>query len=373
VLHLSQNSDKPAAFKLEVDEKGDGHWTEAGSMELPAHGYQWKLLDAGLKAEWLRLVPAQDSFVSAYLHMSNESPHPLATSFGEAWAGEPALVRPARDNRNLELSLGDAYYELDEKLNLTAQPMPKEAEAIMPKWKLKPDSTVDAASVVITDYKGRRWRLPKTDAAFDKLTLRGLREIESERYTGNWHGSMYEIPRLAEGTKSVGKGDYDYPDFIKMRPVCTHRLPISDFCTWRGLLVLSGTQVKAGLGKIVASADGKAHLWLGKTDDLWSLGKPQGHGGPWQKTKVKAGKASDPYLMTNYDRKTITLSHDSSKPVKITVEVDFLANGFWREYETFTVEPGRPFKHEFSAGYAAHWLRVKADTDCVATAQLVYE
>lgn len=373
VLHLSQNSDKPAAFKLEVDVRGDGQWAEAGRMELPAHGYQWRLLGEDFKAEWLRLVPEQYSFVSAYLHMSNESPHALATGFGKAWSDEPALVRPARDNRNLELSLGDAYYELDEKLNLTSQPMPKEVQAILPKWKLKADSTVDAASVIITDYKGRRWRLPKTDAAFDKLTARGLREIESERYTGNWHGSMYEIPRLAEGVKSVGKGDYDYPDYIKMKPVCTHRLPISDFCTWRGLLVLSGAQVRPGVGKAVASADGKARLWLGKTDDLWSLGKPQGHGGPWLDTKVKAAKPSDPYLMTNYDRKTLTLSHTSSKPVKITVEVDFLANGFWREYETFTVEPGKPFTHEFPAGYAAHWLRVKTDADCTATAQLVYE
>ena len=373
VLHLSQNADTPAAFKLEADARGDGHWAVVGRMEVPAHAYRWQVLDGSLKAEWLRLVPEQDSFVSAYLHMSNESPHPLAAAFGKSASDLPVLVRPAKGNRNLEVSSGSAYYEVNEKLELAATTMPKEAEAIMPKWRIEPDATVDAASVVLTDHEGKRWRLPKTDDAFDKLAARGLREIESERYTGNWHGSMYEIPRKANGAKDMGTKELDFPDFAKMRPVCTHRLPLTDFCTWRGLLVMAGAQVTSERGKTITSADGKASLWLGKTDDLWSLGKPQGHGGPWKGTATKAGVPSDPYLMTNYDRKTLSLTHDGAKPVKFTVEVDFLANGFWREYETFTVEPGKSFVHEFPTGYSAHWLRVKADADCVATAQLIYE
>lgn len=43
------------------------------------------------------------------------------------------------------------------------------------------------------------------------------------------------------------------------------------------------------------------------------------------------------------------------------------------DYQRFTIEPGKPFVHEFPKGYAAHWLRIKAGADCIATVQLRYE
>ncbi len=368
VLHVSHQTDEPVTFTLEVDAKGDGHWAALTKLEVPAKSYRWQLLDSSVKAEWLRLVPDKDCFVSAWFHLSNEPVHALAGAMGAASTGGTVLVRPARETRALEVHTDKGYYEVSDKLELAPVDEPKEAKDILPKWEILPDMAVDAASVVLTDHKGKRWRLPKTDAAFDKLALRGVREVESERFLADWHGSFYEVPREDAKGRAI-----DYPDYISMRPVCTHRLPITDFCTWRGLLVLAGAQVKSDRGKTLISADGKASVWLGCADDLWSLGRPAGHGGPWLDTAVKAGQASDPYLMTNYDHKTLTLSHDAAKPVTITVEVDFLATGVWREYASFKVESGKAFTHEFPAGYAAHWLLVKADADCKATAQMVYE
>ena len=40
---------------------------------------------------------------------------------------------------------------------------------------------------------------------------------------------------------------------------------------------------------ILRSDDGHCALWLGAIDDLWQLGKPRGHGGPWKGTEVMAG------------------------------------------------------------------------------------
>lgn len=77
--------------------------------------------------------------------------------------------------------------------------------------------------------------------------------------------------------------------------------------------------------------------------------------------------------MCGYDQKTLALSHDAKQPVKFTLQVDFYADGQWHDYQRFSVEPGKPFVHEFPKGYAAHWLRVKASTDCTATAQLEYD
>ena len=47
-------------------------------------------------------------------------------------------------------------------------------------------------------------------------------------------------------------------------------------------------------------------LWFGKTDDLWTFGKPQGWGGVWRRDNITAGEPSDPYLLTGFDKKVKT-------------------------------------------------------------------
>ena len=125
-------------------------------------------------------------------------------------------------------------------------------------------------------------------------------------------------------------------------------------------------------GHYLASEDGKVGLWLGNLEDLWKLGPPRGSGGPWRETAVRAGEPSDPYLMTGYENKKVQLSHDWPMAVQFTIEVDFLANGTWHAYQTVTVPAGQTVTHAFPDGFSAHWVRVKADSDCKATAWFVY-
>jgi hypothetical protein len=327
-----------------------------------------------VKAEWVRIKADKACTASGYFHCGGSDAPPRHAA--KETAGDtvtPALIRPAKGNRNLQVVLGDRYYEVDERLDFTALPEPKEVSDIRPTLELQSEFSMDAASVVITDGKGDRWRLPRTDAMFDKPFARGwprgVREVASERNLANFHGMFYEIPRSSDSNS----GELRKIDYRKMKPVAAHRMPIADFCTWRGLMVMSGEFAPPTVGRVFRSADGKASLWFGKTDDLWQLGKPVGHGGPWSKTAVQGGVPSDPFLMTNFDRKSLSLSHDATQPVTFTVEVDFLATGDWREYGTFTLEPGKPFTHTFPTGYAAHWVRLKADRDCVATAEFTYE
>jgi hypothetical protein len=161
----------------------------------------------------------------------------------------------------------------------------------------------------------------------------------------------------------------------KIRPIATHNRHIHDYASWRGLLVLTGLEdgVRGTSPHLIRSADGHAAVWVGAVDDLWSLGKAVGVGGPWRDFAVKADEASDPYLMTGYDRKTLTLSHHASEPVMIRVEVDLSGTGHWVEYRNFTVPAGGKVTHNFPAGFQAYWLRVTADHATTATAQLVYQ
>ena len=124
---------------------------------------------------------------------------------------------------------------------------------------------------------------------------------------------------------------------------------------------------------LIRSADGRAAVWLGTVDDLWSFGKPSGVGGPWKNSTVTANAPSDPYLLTGYDRKKITVSHTSSATVRIRVEVDLSGTGLWVTYTSLAVPAGQSHDHTFPAGYQAYWLRVTADTSTTATAQLTYE
>ncbi|MFI1092699.1 hypothetical protein [Streptomyces sp. NPDC020917] len=65
------------------------------------------------------------------------------------------------------------------------------------------------------------------------------REVSTERDVFNCHGTMYELP-----AKSAG-------DFAKMRPIATHGLRIKDFCSYRGMTVLSGVRDDATASAVV--------------------------------------------------------------------------------------------------------------------------
>ena len=82
---------------------------------------------------------------------------------------------------------------------------------------------------------------------------------------------------------------------------------------------------------------------------------------------------SDPYLMTGYDRKHLTLSHESNHAVSLRVEVDIDGMGRWLAYRTFQVAPGERVDHDFPDEFQAYWVKIIADNETIATAQFLYE
>ncbi|MBC7366505.1 MAG: hypothetical protein H7343_06770, partial [Undibacterium sp.] len=225
---------------------------------------------------------------------------------------------------------------------------------------------LDAASVIYTDEQNRRWRLPRGSADY---TLAGpfgpertVREVCTERDLLNAAGTFFELP--AENAGGIAK----------VRALTTHNRRIHDYATWRGLFVMTGIAADAPASDthVIRSADGRAAVWAGAVDDLWSLGKPVGVGGPWKDTAVKAGAPSDPYLLTGYDQKSLALSHTSATSVRIRVEVDLTGTGQWVNYRTFEVPAGKTVEHKFPAAYQAYWLRVVAGSPATATAWLTY-
>jgi hypothetical protein len=197
----------------------------------------------------------------------------------------------------------------------------------------------------------------------ERQSLRICREVATERDLFNCGGTFYELPsENADG-------------FAKIKPVSTHGLRINDYASFRGMLILSGIDAKTASANrnIFFSDDRKAAVWAGVIDDLWKMGKPVGKGGPWLKTEIGDGVASDPYLFGGYDKRTLTLSHQSTSAIAFTLQLDATGDGVWYDYKTVTVPAGQSSVLAFPADIQSKWIRVVSNKATIATAQLEYK
>ena len=369
VLHLVNHSDHPVTLTIEQDTDGLEKWDEFADVQIDRQSYTNYIFPENIQMNWIRMKTDINCKMTAYLHFSHVREYSdkerhifngLAEINENAIAG---MIRPASENMNLQfldLTGGKSdYLEVDENISFII-PEKDLSDQVTEVCGFKTDFEVDDASVLMIE-DGNTWRLPKTNPAYDKEFAtgwpRGIREIESQRYMMDIHGTFYEKSREA-GMSAI-------------RPVSTHGKQIIDFCSWRGLLVFSGISENAkNNGHIFRSEDGETGLWFGAVDDIWKLGKPVGSGGPWKNARVIAEEPSDPYLMTGYDKKTLKLEAD--RDVEIKAEIDFDHNG-WYHYKTFKVSAGERIEYLFPEGFSAHWIRFSSNKNCVITANLVYE
>ena len=370
-------SSESVTFKIQVDTSGTGVWSDLQTAQVPAGGNTIYYLPEDLDAQWIRFITDRDCIATAFLHQTagrfadgslpeNRKLFSGLADVSDATAFE-VQVYAAKRNRNLRLIAGAGeFYEFTKAMfDFKAD---KPDEALRDLLHVEPEFTVDKASVVVS-VAGKRFRLPKGDSAYDRPFTSGWprvsREVESERHLANIHGTFYEIPLITNGAP---------PAWHQMRPVSSHSKRIADFCTWNGLLVLTGVQKNAAATDehVFQHPDGKTALWFGGIDDLWKLGKPVGRGGPWLDEEVAAGEVSDPYLMAGYDRKTVEIQHLSKQSVKITLEVEIDGSGLWLPYQTFTVPAGAKMLHAFPAAFSARWIRARCHQPTTVSVQLQY-
>lgn len=383
-VHLAHDGDGEATFAFEVDRAGNGNFTPLRRVTVPPHRAVWTGFEPEERGAWIR-VAVDRSLRNATAHFVFANLDPRPTTSGREFAGiaradaqtfTSGLLRVLGDERRTLGFAADTtvdgtrertgYYELDGDLKLrpvadrAAETRLREGVALTTRG-----VDADAASVLWVDERGGRWRLPRGPAAaeHDRATnpVRVVREVCTERNLLCAHGTAYELPAANAG------------GIAKVRPLASHDLRWVDFASYRGLLVLSGLALDASGDHVIRSEDGKVALWVGAIDDLWRLGKPRGEGGPWVGTAVRAGVASDPFLMTGFDDKRLFASHDRPDAVRFRIEIDCAGTGVFREWTTLVVPGGSEVEYRFPAGFSAAWWRAVSDVACKATLRARYE
>jgi hypothetical protein len=378
-LHLAHETEGAVAFRLEIDRDGKDQWKLLRRVEVPARGHVFTEFRSSESGAWVRCVAEQPALrvTAAFAYRNRDSrgsrPDPMFESLARPGDPESEISGGwlhagggAKGGLRLLTSEG-SLYEVDAGLRFRLLADPRgvawmRTNAAIPRGVL----SVDAASVIYRHRQGT-WRLPKGDPSFDAEAgndrERVCREVCTERDLFNAHGTFYELPAENAGGAAG------------LRPVTTHNRHVRDYATYRGLLFLSGVRLgtPARDPRVIRSEDGRGALWVGQVEDLWRLGKPRGRGGPWKDTAVEPGRPSDPYLMTGYDRKTLTLAHDAAGPVAFELEVDITGRGTWVVQERFEVPAKRELVRRLPDGLSAYWARFRAGSACRATAQFVYE
>jgi hypothetical protein len=381
---IKNSGDKTARFGFETDKVGNRKWKELKTVLVSAGGTKWIEFVAGTEGEWIRVISKSATTATInfnYTGIDNRKTAPSEMFNGLSTVDQSEVIGGllyglGENRRALGISVMNfekgektetGYYELDAELNLVHKNDTATNRFIKEKFAIPKNVVeIDGASVLIIDDKNRRWRLPLGSNSFKNLTenaqLRICREVATERDLLNCSGTFYELP--AENADG----------FAKIRPVASHNFRIHDYASYRGMLVMTGINSDAKLGKhIIRSADGKAAVWVGTIDDLWQMGKPTGHGGPWKNSQVKAGEPSDPYLIGFYDEKSLEISHKSNEPVTFNIWVEPIGHGPWMLYKSVVVQPGEVFKYKFPESFQTRWIRFSIDKDCVVTTFLEYK
>ncbi len=384
IAWLNNSGEQAARFSFEIDREGTGAWEILHQETIQAGTSQYVEFTQNDPGEWIRVT--SHAATQATVHFSYSATDDRSTEENEIFTSLSG-VEDQQSIGGLLYALGDnyralgiaavafdgdhlekaGYYELDAALNLVPKADMATESFIREKLAIPIQVvTVEESSVLIVDDRGRRWRLPLGNERYSEMIntgkLRLCREVATERDLFNCHGTFYELP--AENADG----------FAKIRPVASHNLRIHDYASYRGMLIMTGVQIADSEDNphIIRSEDGKAAVWAGVIDDLWKLGKPTGHGGPWKNSVIEAHTPSDPYLIEFYDRKELRLSHSSSEDIHFIIEVEPVGHGPWMKWKEVRVAPGETYTYTFPDSFQARWIRFTTDKNCEATAWLEY-
>ena len=210
---------------------------------------------------------------------------------------------------------------------------------------------------LLDDGEWHTYLLPKS--SFNNDAIHGwytewprIRQLSGEDWMMDMHGMFFDFPPTFSAANTVG-----------LSPIGSHLRYIPDFCEWNGRLVLATDETS--IQENPRAGQPQSNLWFGTRGDLKEWGPGSGYGGPWINDSIGANVPSLPFLVNGFKKRTLHLAiHDQSN-VNISIEVDYDGKGNWKPYIDLPVTGYEPFI--FPESFQAHWVRLRADRDCIAT------
>lgn len=199
---------------------------------------------------------------------------------------------------------------------------------------------------VLKSGKWSRYRLPFGSQSWThtwNTEWMRIRFAQTERHLMDAFGLFYDLPNLVYGDQCFG-----------ITPISRHLRVTPDFVHYNGYFVMASDQTDHTVGQP------QSGLWWGSVDDLWGFGKPAGWGALWTKEDLQQGAKSDPFLMTGFDQKSVTITCGNTESVKIGLEVDVTGRGDWRRMSNLESVDGFA-TFQFPPAFSAHWLRAVVD------------
>ncbi len=371
VLNLVNESEKELRVLIQLDKLGDNNWEDVKEFLLPANSDLCVNLDAknsegfyadnlDLKGVWVRLkaLTAMGKFSAQFSYSNKDKRGNAADKIFEGFENKGGLGSYICVKKDKNVVLGvqsfavkdgefeaQTYYELDKGLNLKPAQDANFSKLLIENKPNREGVKFEDSKVLVSEG-GKEYILPVNpnyDSSF-KSDTRLAREISTERDIFMASGIVYELP--AQNAQGMAK----------IRAVSTADFAFTDFCSFRGMMVLSGVDKDAKDSEhIIKSTDGKTALWLGTIDDLWKLGKARGFVGVYKNQDVAKDTITAPILMRGFDKKTISIK--SEIPLQMSLEFDIDGTGVWIKKLLDIPEGG--INYTLPENFTAYWLCIK--------------
>jgi len=248
---VANHSSTAVSVTFQVDRDGNGQWSDFKTVEIASCSSLFVPFDAGNDAVWIRAVCDRDiradlTFTFAQKERRAAEPDPIFAGLAPIDGNndsEGCMYGLPDQRRALGVlartGAGEQYYEIDGEMNFVPKQDDGMAGYIREKFAIPHDVVeVEEGSVLIVDDRGRRWRLPLGNEHYcqkiENAELRICREVATERDLLSLCGTFYELP--AENADG----------YAKVRPICSHEFAISDYASYRGLLVMTGIEHSTG-------------------------------------------------------------------------------------------------------------------------------
>ena len=212
------------------------------------------------------------------------------------------------------------------------------------------------------------YRLPKASHSYDGAhgwntewpRIRNIGSAGQSDYLMTMHGLFWRFPQ-----------EFSHQNTKGIRPRSSYLKVIGDFTRWKEQLVFGCDDsaqkeflnTRKQKGGIEGPGQSNSNLWFTDIDKPDQLGPNTASGAVWLNEDIKLGVVSEPFLFAGWPIRSAWIQHQSTRPIRFTLEVDKMGNGQWEKLKEVEVLPNTPSFVEFFPTEEGEWVRATSNAN----------